>query len=122
MKSLERLVSFKPDVLYPGHGPVIHDAVNKIQMYIDHRNMRERQIADVLQTNKNDGLTSMDMVKIIYTVRWPGAGQSIARVFQFFDSKFPDSFLFNQFTSGILYIFPVPPCGIIFSENSLKKF
>ena len=28
----------------------------------------------------------------------------------------------NQFTSGILYIFSGPPCGITFSENSEKKF
>ena len=26
----------------------------------------------------------------------------------------------NLFTSGILYIFSGPPCGIIFSENSEK--
>ncbi|XP_022083322.1 endoribonuclease LACTB2-like isoform X2 [Acanthaster planci] len=67
MKSLELIVALKPDVLYPGHGPVIQDPVKKVQAYIDHRNMRERQILEVLETNKDKALTSMEMVKIIYT-------------------------------------------------------
>ncbi|XP_071804522.1 endoribonuclease LACTB2-like [Asterias amurensis] len=67
MKSLERLLTCKADVLYPGHGPVLHDAVNKVQMYINHRNMREGQIVDVLKSHKDKALTSMDVVKIVYT-------------------------------------------------------
>ncbi|XP_072041879.1 endoribonuclease LACTB2-like [Amphiura filiformis] len=66
MKSLEKLVSLKPQKLYPGHGPVIDDAVPKVQMYIDHRNMRERQIMEVLSGNTDKWMTPMDMVKIIY--------------------------------------------------------
>ena len=68
MKSLERLLTCKADILYPGHGPVLHDAVNKVQMYINHRNMREGQIVDVLKSHKDKALTSMDVVKIVYTV------------------------------------------------------
>ncbi|XP_033640965.1 endoribonuclease LACTB2-like [Asterias rubens] len=67
MKSLERLLTCKADILYPGHGPVLHDAVNKVQMYINHRNMREGQIVDVLKSHKDKALTSMDVVKIVYT-------------------------------------------------------
>ena len=68
MKSLEKLVSLKPQKLYPGHGPVIEDAVPKVQMYIDHRNMRERQIMEVLSENTHRWMTPMEMVKIIYVV------------------------------------------------------
>ncbi|XP_038051545.1 endoribonuclease LACTB2-like [Patiria miniata] len=68
MKSLELIVALKPDVLYPGHGPVVTSAVEKVQAYIDHRNLREKQILEVLEANKGKkALTCMDMVKIIYT-------------------------------------------------------
>ncbi|XP_033125932.1 endoribonuclease LACTB2-like [Anneissia japonica] len=65
MQSLQKLVNYAPEILYPGHGPVVSDAVTKIQMYIDHRNMREQQIMDVLIKNGNP-MESMEMVKIIY--------------------------------------------------------
>jgi endoribonuclease LACTB2 len=35
-------------VICPGHGPIIHDPRERIQQYIDHRTMRERQILEVL--------------------------------------------------------------------------
>lgn len=66
MKSLQTLVSLGPSIVYPGHGPVLNDAVQKIQMYIDHRNMRESQILEALNSSKK-AVTAMDLVKIIYT-------------------------------------------------------
>ena len=70
MKSLEKLVSVKPHRLYPGHGPTVEDAdaVAKIQMYIDHRNMRERQILEMLSENMDRWMSPMDLVKVIYKV------------------------------------------------------
>jgi ribonuclease/clavin/mitogillin len=35
-------------VICPGHGPLIHNPRERIQEYIDHRDMRERQILDAL--------------------------------------------------------------------------
>lgn len=66
MKSLQALVSLGPSIVYPGHGPVLNDAVQKIQMYIDHRNMRESQILEALNSSEK-AMTAMDLVKIIYT-------------------------------------------------------
>lgn len=38
--------------IYPGHGPVIrHNAIDKIDEYIHHRNARERQIISCLRSN-----------------------------------------------------------------------
>jgi endoribonuclease LACTB2 len=34
MNSLEKILSLKPKTIYPGHGNIINDAVEKIQYYI----------------------------------------------------------------------------------------
>lgn len=56
--------------IYPAHGAVIQDGAAKIQEYIDHRKLRERQILDALMIEKqgeNHGhLTSSQIVKIVY--------------------------------------------------------
>ena len=44
MKSLRRLLALSPSLLYPGHGPVVEDAVAVIQQYIVHRDRREAQV------------------------------------------------------------------------------
>ena len=36
-------------MICPGHGPLVHDARERLQTYIDHRNMREEQILRVLR-------------------------------------------------------------------------
>lgn len=38
-------------VICPGHGPLVHDPRERLQSYVDHRNLRERQILDVLKEN-----------------------------------------------------------------------
>ena len=43
MMSLKRLESLSPSLLYPGHGPVVSDACDRIRQYLHHREQRERQ-------------------------------------------------------------------------------
>jgi glyoxylase-like metal-dependent hydrolase (beta-lactamase superfamily II) len=49
MRSLERLERLDLKVLYPGHGPEIHDPQAKIAEYVEHRMMRERRLATALE-------------------------------------------------------------------------
>lgn len=63
MNSLARLQGLTVRRIYPAHGPVIEDGPAKIQEYIDHRLMRERQILEAL----GDGIASIpDLVRRIY--------------------------------------------------------
>lgn len=63
MASLRRLQGLDVRRIYPAHGPLIEDGPARIQEYIDHRLMRDRQIVDAM----SDGLhTIPDMVKRIY--------------------------------------------------------
>jgi glyoxylase-like metal-dependent hydrolase (beta-lactamase superfamily II) len=48
MRSLERLQKLDLEVLYPGHGPEVHDPQAKIAEYIEHRMMRERRLVAAL--------------------------------------------------------------------------
>jgi glyoxylase-like metal-dependent hydrolase (beta-lactamase superfamily II) len=63
MDSLRRVQALGVRRIYSAHGPVIDDAAARIEEYIDHRMMRERQILDVLA----GGVATVPaMVKIIY--------------------------------------------------------
>ncbi len=44
MQSLYRLRDLVPTTLYPGHGPVVMDGLDKINQYIEHRLAREKQV------------------------------------------------------------------------------
>nr|XP_027228933.1 endoribonuclease LACTB2-like [Penaeus vannamei] len=66
MSSLKLILALTPKVIYPGHGPVIESPTEKIQMYIDHRNLREDQIIQTLKESEKKYLTAMELVKIIY--------------------------------------------------------
>lgn len=48
MRSLERLRKLDLEVLYPGHGPEVHDPAAKIEWYVEHRMMRERRLVAAL--------------------------------------------------------------------------
>ncbi|MEK7446596.1 MAG: MBL fold metallo-hydrolase [candidate division NC10 bacterium] len=63
MASLRRVQALDVRRIYPAHGPVIEDAQAKIQEYLDHRMMRERQILDALGGGPR---TIPEMVAVIY--------------------------------------------------------
>ncbi|XP_004588093.1 endoribonuclease LACTB2 [Ochotona princeps] len=66
MKSLKELLNLKAAIIYPGHGPVIHNAEAKILEYISHRNIREDQILALLRENTEKSFTAKELVAIIY--------------------------------------------------------
>ena len=70
MQSLAVIQALKPSCIYPGHGPVVSDPATHVQMYIDNRNNREKQILSALASDTSERLfTAMDLVKIIYMVK-----------------------------------------------------
>lgn len=48
LRSLNVMQALKPRTIYPGHGPVVLRAKDKLQEYIDHRAERERQVMEAL--------------------------------------------------------------------------
>jgi glyoxylase-like metal-dependent hydrolase (beta-lactamase superfamily II) len=58
MASLERLAALEPARIYPGHGPIIDDPLPLIAEYLEHRRLRDRQVAACLA----DGLTNLDAI------------------------------------------------------------
>ena len=63
LTSLARVRALAPARVYPGHGPIIEDAVALIDEYVAHRETRERQIVDLL----GRGSSTIDaMVAAIY--------------------------------------------------------
>jgi glyoxylase-like metal-dependent hydrolase (beta-lactamase superfamily II) len=78
MDSLRRLLALDVETIYPAHGPVIRNAKKKIQEYIAHRELRDRQVLNAL---KDGPLEVMAIVKQIYTdipvFLHPAAAQSV---------------------------------------------
>lgn len=70
MASLELLRSLQPAVLYPGHGPVVADAIKRIDEQLQHRMKREQQLVRTLseleQQRSGEGVTISDLVRVVY--------------------------------------------------------
>ena len=65
MKSLQRLLDLPNlKVICPGHGAIVNDPRERLQGYIQHRNGREQQIVEVLQSGR--ALTSWDIMMEVY--------------------------------------------------------
>lgn len=77
MRSLERLLTFEPSTIYPGHGPLVTDAMARLGEYLAHRRARERQVLNALHDH---GPTSVeDLVERIYVDLAPGLAPMAAR-------------------------------------------
>jgi len=62
---LQRLLELpKLTVICPGHGAVVNDPRQRLQMYVDHRNMRERQIIEALAERPDQ--TSWEIMLKLY--------------------------------------------------------
>jgi ribonuclease/clavin/mitogillin len=64
MASLRKLLTLDLDIIYPGHGPTIHNPQEKIRQYIEHRMLRERQI---LKTLDGTPRTVAEIVRLLYS-------------------------------------------------------
>jgi glyoxylase-like metal-dependent hydrolase (beta-lactamase superfamily II) len=63
LRSLRRMRDLEPATIYPGHGPVVLRGADKLEEYLEHRAMRERQIHQSLE----DGARSVDeLVEVVY--------------------------------------------------------
>jgi glyoxylase-like metal-dependent hydrolase (beta-lactamase superfamily II) len=49
LRSLRRMRELGPRTIYPGHGPVVLRGVAKLDEYLEHREMRERQVLSGLE-------------------------------------------------------------------------
>ena len=64
MRSLDLLARYRPRIICPGHGPVVSDALPRIETYIAHRQERERQVLEALEKG-------LDTVEEIVTYVYP---------------------------------------------------
>ena len=48
LQSLNKIIGLNPKKLYPGHGPVVLDPIEKVNDYISKRMARENQIIESL--------------------------------------------------------------------------
>ena len=64
MASLDRVLRLQPQVIHPGHGPMVENGTELIRKYIAHRLEREQQI---IATARGRGPTApMELVEVIY--------------------------------------------------------
>jgi glyoxylase-like metal-dependent hydrolase (beta-lactamase superfamily II) len=63
VRSLHRMRDLEPRTIHPGHGPVVFDAMAKLDEYLRHRDDREREIRDALGA---DGRTIEEIVPDVY--------------------------------------------------------
>jgi glyoxylase-like metal-dependent hydrolase (beta-lactamase superfamily II) len=63
LRSLRRMLDLGPRTIYPGHGPVVLQAREKIREYLDHRAEREEQILAALAGGRP---TIPEIVETIY--------------------------------------------------------
>lgn len=63
LRSLHRMRELGPNTIHPGHGPIVLDALAKLDEYLAHREERERQIVDTLARG---GRTIEELVGEVY--------------------------------------------------------
>ena len=63
LRSLKRMVELGPRTIYPGHGPIVLRAREKLLEYLAHREERETQVIGALADGPR---TTAEMVEVIY--------------------------------------------------------
>ncbi len=63
LRSLKRMQELDPRTIYPGHGPVVVRAREKLLEYLAHREQRETQVLTALEDGPR---TIAEMVEVIY--------------------------------------------------------
>jgi glyoxylase-like metal-dependent hydrolase (beta-lactamase superfamily II) len=63
LRSLTRMQELEPRILYPGHGPIVFRAADKLHEYIEHRAAREGQILACIAQRPS---TIMTIVTTVY--------------------------------------------------------
>jgi glyoxylase-like metal-dependent hydrolase (beta-lactamase superfamily II) len=78
LRSLALLAQQQPTTLYPGHGPVVADAMVKLAEYIAHRADREQQVIDGLTAGATTIGTLVDRIYVGITPGLRGhAGRNV---------------------------------------------
>ncbi|HEX3555828.1 MAG TPA: MBL fold metallo-hydrolase [Thermoanaerobaculia bacterium] len=76
--SLARLAALRPETLFPGHGPVIKNAVAKLREYVDHRLWREQRILEAWSSGLHDPAAMLPTVyDDVPREAWPLAQRQI---------------------------------------------
>jgi glyoxylase-like metal-dependent hydrolase (beta-lactamase superfamily II) len=63
MRTLELMARQRPDIICPGHGPLIRNGAQRVRWYIEHRQQREDQVLAAL---KGGARSVDDLVREIY--------------------------------------------------------
>lgn len=69
MKSLQTILDLNPQIIYPGHGPLVEDPITFVKNYIQHRKNRETQIFNYLKENSPKSFNLVEIRTQIYKVR-----------------------------------------------------
>ncbi len=79
MDSCQKLIALEPRIVIPAHGPINHDPITLLKMYIAHRLERERQVQECVDRGLN---TPQQIVEVVYASTpknlWPAAMSNIA--------------------------------------------
>jgi glyoxylase-like metal-dependent hydrolase (beta-lactamase superfamily II) len=76
LRSLKRMEELRPRTIYPGHGPIVLRAQDKILEYLAHREERETQVLAALAEGPR---TIAEMVEVIYADQPKGVHPLAAR-------------------------------------------
>jgi glyoxylase-like metal-dependent hydrolase (beta-lactamase superfamily II) len=78
LRSLQRMLDLRPSVIYPGHGPVVEAAQDKLRSYLSHRAERERQVLAALAEGPKTPEELVPPIYLEYPVEvHPAAARSV---------------------------------------------
>jgi len=65
---LYRIQDLKPAKLYPGHGEVVNNAMEKVEQYLSMRMAKENQILDIMRKDKSRFWSAIEIVEEMNSV------------------------------------------------------